>query len=170
LDYIIPGAGFDNAHPLGKSKVIEGTFRESLPTNVGFGISYVLPIIVNGLLAKENSIFIIENPEAHLHPGGQSRIGRFLAKVAASGIQVIIETHSEHVLNGVKIECLTGSIPSNDVVINFLSRNKETKDLNIQSIGITESGDLTKFPRDFFDQVQQDMAESFRLRKKNQNG
>ncbi len=66
------------------------------PTATGFGISYVLPVIVQALLASmgENSILLVENPEAHLHPYSQSAIGKFLAYIAAAGVQVIMETHS----------------------------------------------------------------------------
>jgi len=73
--------------------------KHNKPTNIGFGFSYALPIIVSGLIAKEGEILIVENPEAHLHPRAQSRITKFLAKVSQCGVQVFIETHSDHVLN-----------------------------------------------------------------------
>ncbi|HND20426.1 MAG TPA: AAA family ATPase, partial [Acidobacteriota bacterium] len=73
------------------------------PANMGFGVSYTLPIIVAGLLARPGHMLVVENPEAHLHPQGQSRIGRFLALLAAKGVQVLIETHSDHVLNGIRL-------------------------------------------------------------------
>src|SRR5262249_19427287 len=53
------------------------------PPNIGFGVSYALPIVVAGLLAAPDSLFLVENPEAHLHPSGQSSMGRFLAFLAA---------------------------------------------------------------------------------------
>jgi predicted ATPase len=67
------------------------------PFNVGFGYSYILPIIVSGLIAKKGHKLIVENPEAHLHPRAQSEITRFLALVASCGVQVFIESHSEHI-------------------------------------------------------------------------
>jgi hypothetical protein len=72
------------------------------PVNVGFGLTQVLPLVVAGITAKENDILLIENPEVHLHPAGQAHVGAFLAEVAASGVQVIVETHSDHVLNGIR--------------------------------------------------------------------
>jgi predicted ATPase len=157
LDYIIPGASFDNATQLGRSKTIEGTFKESLPTNVGFGISYVLPIIINGLLAEPETILIVENPEAHLHPSGQSRIGIFLSQISSIGVQVIIETHSEHVINGIRIASLNGLLENDSVIINFITKND--KDLpEIKEIDINDFGDLTKYPKGFFDQEQKDIA------------
>ena len=67
------------------------------PSNVGFGVSVVFPIILTGLLADPTTTLIVENPEAHLHPSAQSLVGEFLARVAAGGAQVFVETHSEHV-------------------------------------------------------------------------
>ncbi|MEO8712134.1 MAG: AAA family ATPase, partial [Parafilimonas sp.] len=68
MDYVIPGFYIDYAHLEGKLKKTHASFSKSSPTNVGFGISYVLPIVVNGLVAKDKSLFVVENPEAHLHP------------------------------------------------------------------------------------------------------
>ena len=68
--------------------------------NAGFGISYALPVVVAALRAADGGLLLVENPEAHLHPAGQSKIGGFLARIAADGVQVFLETHSDHVLNG----------------------------------------------------------------------
>ncbi|TOF00700.1 hypothetical protein CGJ31_23900, partial [Vibrio parahaemolyticus] len=64
--------------------------------NVGFGLSYVLPIVLALLVTKPDGLVIIENPEAHLHPRGQSYLGRLIALAAQAGVQVIVETHSDH--------------------------------------------------------------------------
>jgi len=72
------------------------------PVNVGFGLTQVLPIVVAALSAREGDLLLIENPEVHLHPAGQSLMGTFLSEVAAAGIQVIIESHSDHILNGIR--------------------------------------------------------------------
>ena len=70
---------------------------------MGFGLSYSLPVVVAGLVAPQrDALLIVENPEAHLHPAGQSRMGTFLATVAATGVQVLAEAHSDHVLNGIR--------------------------------------------------------------------
>ena len=70
--------------------------------HVGFGLTQVFPIIVAALSRKQGDLLLIENPEVHLHPAGQAMMGRFLAQVAAAGIQVLIETHSDHILNGIR--------------------------------------------------------------------
>lgn len=140
-----------------------------LATNIGFGISYALPVIVTGLIAEKGCVFIVENPEAHLHPKGQSNMGYFLGKVAASGVKLIIETHSEHVINGLRRSILsTSEIAADDISINFF--NGFNNNDSIKIIDLKASGDLTSFPRDFFDQVNQDMAEIFRIRSVQKNG
>jgi predicted ATPase len=165
LENIAPGTRLDDANLVRGIKIAEVNFGANRPTNVGFGLSYVLPIIVNGLVAASGSMFIVENPEAHLHPLGQSQIGRFLAKVAAAGVQVVIETHSEHVINGIRIAAMRGVLSPDDVAINFFQRNPQTEKVEVQQIGLTTSGDLTNFPAGFFDQTQQDLVELIKLKQ-----
>ena len=64
---------------------------------------------------------MVENPEAHLHPSAQAAMGEFLAISAASGIQVILETHSDHVLNGIRRAVKKGLITHHDVAIHFFT-------------------------------------------------
>lgn len=144
-------------------------YGNASPQNVGFGISYVLPIVVSGLIAGKNEMFIVENPEAHLHPSGQSRIGRFLARVAASGTQVIVETHSEHVINGIRLAALEKSIKHEDVAINFFQRQAtgNTNQPEVRTILLNENADLDYWPKGFFDQQQEDIARIFKIRKHN---
>lgn len=140
-------------------------FNNHTAPNVGFGISYVLPIVVSGLIAEEGSILIVENPEAHLHPYGQSKIGYFLAMVAASGVQVIVETHSEHVINGMRIASVNEIISNEQIQINFFSRKEPDTQPHIETIEINKMGDLTKFPYGFFDQAIHDTTTIIKTRK-----
>lgn len=161
MDYIIPGFYIDMAELEGKLKKAHTTYSKSSPTNVGFGISYVLPIVVNGLMAKENSIFIVENPEAHLHPKGQSNIGYFLAQLSNSGLQIIIETHSEHVINGIRRAVVSNAdFNEKTVLFNYFSKG------SVKEINICSNGDLDDFPVDFFDQTRQDLFEILKLSKR----
>lgn len=164
MDYIIPGIELDGEKidQIGQALM---SYNNANPYNVGFGISYVLPIIVAGLIAKKGEMLIVENPEAHLHPSGQSRIGQFLARVASIGVQVITETHSEHVINGIRLACLTEVIPNDEVVINFFSPNIETSEPNVKTIYMNENADLEEWPKGFFDQTQHDLATIFRIKR-----
>jgi predicted ATPase len=137
----------------------------TIATNIGFGISYVLPILVTGLIAKKGSFMIIENPEAHLHPSAQSKIGGFLAMVANSGVNVIVETHSDHFVNGVQIATALKEIDKDLVTINYFSQEKNSEQPNVESIYINEKGELSSWPKGFFDQTQIDFAQLFKIRK-----
>lgn len=133
------------------------------PNNIGFGISYSLPIIACCLLASKNSIIIIENPEAHLHPLGQSKMGQFLAKMAGAGLQIIIETHSEHVINGIRIGSLKKYIDHQDILINFFT---QTRKVNVQEIQVNHKAELDDWPVGFFDQEERDISQIFKYTRK----
>jgi len=169
MQYIIPQIDV-SANRITQINRSIASINRHTPPNVGFGISYVLPIIVSGLIANEGSALVVENPEAHLHPYGQSRIGQFLAMVATSGVKVIIETHSEHVINGIRVATMNGLISNKEVLINFLSKDEHTEKIEIDAIEIDEYGDLSDFPRGFFDQAEQDLLELIKMRRqKNEN-
>ncbi|AIL44809.1 AAA family ATPase [Elizabethkingia anophelis] len=124
------------------------------PTNVGYGFSYSLPIIVTGLIAKPGEILIVENPEAHLHPYAQSILAKFLSLVSASGVQVLVETHSEHILNGFRIAVKNSIVSSKETnVLYFDNKNDELFD----KIIIDEEGGVNNWPKDFFDQSTRDL-------------
>ena len=101
----------------------------------------------------------MENPEAHLHPAGQSKIGGFLARIAADGVQVFLETHSDHVLNGIRVAVAEGSaaLSTEEAAIHFF-RAEDEDGPDRQSIELKRTGQLSAWPVGFFDQVQVDLA------------
>ena len=129
------------------------------PTNVGFGYSYILPIIATGLIAKAGDIFIVENPEAHLHPRAQSRLTEFFAHLSANSIQIFIESHSEHILNGIRINALNPNIDlsNEDVSIYYFDENFKPNKLDID-----KNGKIATWPNGFFDQQEIDLAQIFK--------
>jgi predicted ATPase len=171
LDYIMPGvsvtASYDINTLSAQIKISNNyTIGEStIATNIGFGISYVLPIIVSGLIAKKGSYLVIENPEAHLHPSAQSNVGRFLSVIAKSGVKVIVETHSDHFVNGIQIAAALNEISNDEVTINFFSHEKVDNQPKLESISINKKGELSLWPKGFFDQTQIDFAQLFKIRK-----
>lgn len=162
LNSIVPNTNLDTVNYPGSLVNVSYNNSFSAP-NVGFGVSYVLPIIVAGLVAPADSLLIIENPEAHLHPSGQTRIGEFLAQVAGSGVQIIIETHSEHIVDGIHLGALKNLVPQDKIVFNFF--RTQNQNVDIQPIFINHKGELSDFPRGFFDQAQQNIAQIIRLRR-----
>lgn len=135
------------------------------PSNVGFGYTYILPVIVSGLIAKKNEILIVENPEAHLHPKAQSRITEFLSKVASCGVQVFIESHSEHILNGMRIAMLRDDIDINRNDISILYFQENAKEPFVK-LNLLEDGSIDNWVDGFFDQEEIDLAQIFRLSRK----
>lgn len=141
------------------------------PSNAGFGLTYALPVIVSGLVLKPGSILLVENPEAHLHPKGQSAIGEFLARVSRSGVQVIVETHSDHVLNGIrKAVAIDRVIPAEQILIYFFdigtSKEGSYSQPKIQKIQMRENGEIFPWPSKFFDQIESDLAQLALVRTK----
>lgn len=135
------------------------------PSNIGFGISYTLPIIVSGLLAPAGSMLIVENPEAHLHPAAQSAMGRFITRVAFSGVQVVVETHSEHVVNGARLEALSHPAFTSDVQFLFFSTKDQEAQPEITSITMDGRGELSSWPLGFFDQQTKDLGDLLRAKR-----
>lgn len=132
------------------------------PTNMGFGVSYSLPIVLAALPAPTGGLLIVENPEAHLHPAGQSEIGVFLTRMAASGLQILVETHSDHVLNGVRRAIGEhGILKPEDAIVHFFPDTEEP----VQSIAFTPAGGLAEWPRGLLDQYQMDVARLTRVRR-----
>lgn len=130
------------------------------PVNVGFGYSYVLPVIVGTLLAEKGSVVIVENPEAHLHPGAQSRIMEFLIEQSiARDLQLIIETHSDHVVNGMRISMKKGVLKPADSIIQHFAYTENGTAPEITRITCDSKGNLSDYPEDFQDEWTAQMLE-----------
>ena len=108
----------------------------------------MFPIIVAALSRKEGDLLLIENPEVHLHPAGQAQMGRFLAHVAAAGIQVLIETHSDHVLNGIQRAVKGGVLNPEGLSIHFF-QDRDSQEDQVVSPTIDGSGNLDVWPQVF---------------------
>jgi predicted ATPase len=122
------------------------------PTNVGFGLTYSLPIIVACLAARRGSLVLLENPEAHLHPQGQVALGELLALAASDGVQILVETHSDHLLNGIRLAVKKSRLGCDQVVLHFFTRPIETGESQVQSPSMLPDGRLSNWPNGFFDQ------------------
>lgn len=130
--------------------------------NVGFGVSYSLPIIVAVLSAKKDAILLIENPEAHLAPHAQSKLAGLIALAAQSGVQVFVETHSDHIINGTLVairQHLSGrnGIAPENVRMLYFDRDEHAHAARCINIPITENGRIRDVPKGFFDQYRNDI-------------
>ncbi len=130
------------------------------PIHTGFGLTQVFPIVVAALSAQVEDLLLIENPEVHLHPRGQATMGEFLAGVAAAGVQVMLETHSDHVLNGVRRAVRKGVLAPSDVTLHcFRPRDdaERKRVAQVQSPLLDSDGNIDDWPDGFFDQFDKDM-------------
>ncbi len=145
-------------------KLLSNQYR---PTNVGFGITYTLPILVAILSAKKGSLLLIENPEAHLHPKGQARMGELIARAASAGVQIIVESHSDHLLNGMRMSVHSGKIKPEQVKLYYFTRKEgETQAYSdVISPRIDQDGRIDKWPEGFFDEWDKSLDELLKPRR-----
>lgn len=132
-----------------------GDVRYFRSTNVGFGITYTLPVLVALLASPAGALVLLENPEAHLHPRGQFQVGELIARAANVGVQVIVETHSDHILNGIRVAVKRGLTSPNDVAFHFFERpvdDSESSGISVVSPQIDRDGRLDMWPEGFFDE------------------
>ena len=146
-DAIIAGYSFDRP-----SDVRTRAFRA---VNVGFGLSYTLPVLT-ALLAPAGSLCLIENPEAHLHPRGQTRLAELAARAALAGVQLIIETHSDHFMDGVRIAVRDGLIAPAQTAFHYFERQGGRT--LVKSPKLDTDGRLSSWPTGFFDQHEENLA------------
>lgn len=130
------------------------------PVHTGYGLTQVLPIIVAALSSYPNGLLLIENPEVHLHPIGQAAIGEFLTEVATTGVQVIMETHSDHVLNGIRRAVKKGLMPADHAALHFFRprlHSEKERLPQVHSPILDSEGNIDSWPDGFFDQFDKDM-------------
>lgn len=154
LNAISPGTKF--SHEIVKTADASYMlFNNHRAANVGFGLSYVLPVIASVLIAgvKERQIVIIENPEAHLHPKGQTEIAALICAAAMSGVQVIIETHSDHFFDGVRLFAKRHPDFAGKVCIHWCELDDDSN-TKIESPELHGNGKLSFWPQGLFDQFE----------------
>lgn len=124
------------------------------PKNVGFGISYVLPIVLALLTAEEGKIIVIENPESHIHPRGQAELGKLIALAANIGAQLFVETHSDHILNGIRVAVKEGNIDKSKVNVMYFDKTTTEREqfTKITQIRVDKNGTLSEYPNRFLDE------------------
>ena len=146
-DALLPGFKFDRPGDV-RSKWHRAT-------NVGFGLSYVLPVIL-ALLSKAGTLCLIENPEAHLHPRGQTKLAELAVRAAKAGVQSFIETHSDHFMDGVRIAVRNGLIAPEEVTFHYFERTGSN--VSVSTPKIDKDGRLSQWPAGFFDQHEENLV------------
>ena len=124
------------------------------PKNAGFGLTYVFSVLVAILSSKPGDILVIENPESHIHPRGQSELARLLALAAKNGVQVFVETHSDHILYGLRIAIKEREIAKEQAKIYYFDRDEKEHFSNAIEIGVDEFGRMERSVRKYFTEYE----------------
>ena len=126
------------------------------PANVGFGLSYAFPMLVALLTRARGSIIVVDSAEAHLHPRAQSAVGRLLGQMAGAGLQIFVETHSDHLVNGVRLAVRDGLVKPDDVALHFFGQGGNVG--QVTTLALDRNGAVSDWPEGFFDQAENDLA------------
>ena len=164
MRYISPRVNI-NIEPIGADFKLNYKFsREGQPVtdemsavNVGYGVTYVLPILVAILSAVPGSLVLIENPEAHIHPRAQAELMKLIMKAVKAGIQIIIETHSDHIMNGALVAIADDSENLECVKAYYFERDDASHTSIPRILKILNDGRIQNPPKGFFDQIDIDM-------------
>lgn len=132
-------------------------------TDVGFGVSQVLPVLVQAFYCKPNSTVWMEQPEIHLHPQVQAELADVFISAIRSreegtprNVQLIIESHSEHFLNRLQRRIAEGSLTPDDVAIYFCKREGGAAEL--EPLNVNLYGDIENWPENFFGDEMADLT------------
>ena len=121
--------------------------------DVGYGVSQVLPVITELLRDDALSMFLLQQPEVHLHPSAQAALGSLFCQIAEPKRQLIVETHSDHLLDRVRMEVRDGAVPLKPDDVSILFFERDNLDVHIRSLRIDEEGNILGAPpgyRQFF--------------------
>lgn len=127
--------------------------------NVGFGMTYVFPVIVSLATAHKGDFIIVENPEAHIHPRGQRKLGELIAIATSRGAQVLLETHSDHVMNGIRLAVKHKVLSKEQVEFAYLYKDDVTFEHKCLYPLLDEEGQFDYWPKGFFDEWDDSLME-----------
>jgi predicted ATPase len=132
----------------------------------GFGYSQILPIVVRGLIARFGSTIVIEQPELHLNPAIQVRLAEFLASLVLAGKRLLIETHSEHIVNSLRV--LSAEDPNGRLAPNckIIYVDTESGKPQLKQLEIQPNGTIPEWPRQFFGEALSLSARLLRAQNK----
>lgn len=142
------------------------SIRSHALTDSGFGFSQVLPIIVQGLLANPDSTLLIEQPELHLNPALQVRLANFFIAMVYSGKQIVLETHSEHIVNAVRALCAEDDEQLLHSRCGIFYISPTSKSIGVKELSIRADGMVPDWPKEFFGEASDLSGRIMRAQRK----
>lgn len=152
------------------NSVADGSFY--LPVNVGYGYGYILSLLAAVVLATDGSYIIVENPEAHLHPAAQAKLMNVMIDAATKRhLQLIVETHSDHVLN-TTLRAVNGNrLAVDDLSVVFFSKSNDPEhpsEAKVQNLEVNQLGHIKNPPKQFFEQYSIDLRALYAPQKRHE--
>ncbi len=138
-------------HGLEPQVRMEMVGRDLSMTGVGVGVSQVLPVLVLSLIADPGTVLLLEQPELHLHPGVQQRLGDFLLAVVNSGRQVVVETHSDHLVTRLRRRMAEDHTDKLHLSVAIVFAEREGGQTRFKTLESNRYGGLEEWPSGFFD-------------------
>jgi hypothetical protein len=150
---------------------VPGVKSELSPNDVGVGVSQALPVIGAVLLANPGDLVVLEQPELHLHPDAQLQLAEFFVAAMKSGRRLLIESHSEHFLNKLRLMTARAEAEVAEELIEkvgfvFAERDADSGVSQFREVLLTSDGSVQNWPRGFFDQGSNTTKELFLIRQK----
>lgn len=114
--------------------------------DVGYGVSQVLPLLVELLRSGRPPMYLFQQPEVHLHPSAQAALGTIFCRFAGEGQQLLIETHSDHLLERVRMDVRDGKTPLKPSEVSILFFERQSQDVIVHSIQLDDLGNVLNAP------------------------
>lgn len=137
--------------------------------NVGFGASQILPVLGICLSAKPGDLILLEQPELHLNPGMQQKLADFLLLMSRTGRQIIVETHSEYLITRLRRNAASNPDDHKFFTIIYVERDPKMG-TSYRTVSVDDQGDLSEWPKGFFDHVAEDLRVLMRRAAERQSG
>ncbi len=131
--------------------------------DVGYGVSQILPLITELLRPDAPPQFLLQQPEVHLHPSAQAALGSLFCHVASWDRQLIVETHSDHLIDRVRMEVRDGDLPIMAEQVSILYFEREELDVRIHSLSLDKEGNVLNAPRSYRKFFMEETRRSLRL-------
>ena len=117
--------------------------------DVGYGVSQVLPVITELFRERERPMFLLQQPEVHLHPSAQAALGSLFCRIAAPDRQLVVETHSDHLIDRVRMDVRDGKARLKPEEVSILYFERRGLDVQIHSLCVDERGNVLNTPRSY---------------------
>ena len=135
--------------------------------DIGYGVAQFLPVLVLCYYVPVGSTLILEEPGTHLHPKAQADLADLLIEVITErNLQILVESHSEHLLTRLQLRIAEEKISANDTAIYFCENKNEVS--NIKPLEIDDLGNIKNWPKNFFGDVRGDLVKMTREQMKRQ--